>query len=142
MAAPVRDQKSTGCAECGQDETFGEKLLQQTHAAGANRETNAHLVATGERADQQQIAHVRTGDKQNKSNDGYHDFECRQHSSSMVERRLPQGPYPDAAPTVGGRVTRLQSRSNCRDFLLGLRATDSGLEPDEGLKPTLVTLCE
>ena len=63
MAAPIRRQKTADRPQPRKDETFAKKLLQQTHAAGSNREPNAHFVTTGKRADEQQIAHVRAGDE-------------------------------------------------------------------------------
>ena len=46
MPAPVRDQESAGCPERRKDQAFGEKLFQQTGAAGPDGQPNRHFVTT------------------------------------------------------------------------------------------------
>jgi hypothetical protein len=89
VTAPVRDEESTGCAESGEDQTFGEELLQETAAAGADGEADGHFVAAREGADEEQVAHVRAGDEQNENDDGEHYFEGGEQSAGVVKRRLP-----------------------------------------------------
>src|SRR5207244_2827254 len=60
----------------------------------------------------------------------------------IIERGLPQRPQPDAAPAVSGRVTRLQTCRNCRDFLLCLCATGSRFESYIRFNPSRTAVFE
>jgi hypothetical protein len=89
VTAPVGDEKSACGAKRGEDQSFGEKLLQETAAGSSDGDADGHLVASGEGTDEEQVADVGAGDQQNKNNNDEHYFERREQSAGVVERRLP-----------------------------------------------------
>ena len=58
----LNDEESAACPEHRQNQAFREKLPQQAATAGADGQPHGHLVTARERADEQQIAHIRAGD--------------------------------------------------------------------------------
>src|SRR5438270_5823390 len=60
----------------------------------------------------------------------------------MIERCLPERPYPYAAPTVAGRITHLQLCRDCRDLLLCLCPTDGGFQAHIGFDPSRTAVLE
>src|SRR5437763_11890970 len=60
----------------------------------------------------------------------------------MIEWRLPQWSYPDAATTVAGRIIHLQLCRDCGDLLLCLCPTDGGLQAHIGFDPSRTAVLE
>ena len=99
-------------------------------------------MASNKRPDQQQIADVGAGDEQDKCDHGNHNLESGQQFAGMVEWGLPQRPQPHAAPTVGGRIARLQSCRHGGDLLLCLWLTDAGFQAHIGFDPSRTAVLE
>ncbi len=102
MTAPMGDEESTGGGQNGEDHAFGDELLHEAAAAGADGDAHGHFMAAGERSDQEQIADVGAGDEEHKNDHGEHDAESGEQRAGVVERRLPKRPEFDVATAVGG----------------------------------------
>ena len=142
MPAPIRNEESAGCADAGQEQTFGEKLLQQAAEGSPNRHADRHFMSASEGPHQQQIADVGAGDEQNERHYGGHDFERGQQGTRIVERSLPQCPELEIASTIRGGVVGLQPRRDRRDFSLRLGASDAGLESNVTFDPARAAVLE
>src|SRR5882724_3692317 len=89
VTAPVGYEEPAGCAKGGEDQAFGEKLLQQAAVTGADGESNSHFVASREGADQEEIADVRASDEQDKNDYREHDLQSGEQCARIVEWSLP-----------------------------------------------------
>ena len=82
VAAPVRQQESAGRGERRENHSFGEKLLQQPAASGADRQPDRHLMPAPEGPDQQQIADVRARDEEHRNHHGERDSKRREQRAA------------------------------------------------------------
>jgi hypothetical protein len=89
LAAQVRQQKPTHRREPRENQALGEELSHEAASLGADRQTNHHLAAPSECADEQQIPNVCARDQQHEAHDHKRETEGREERARVVERVLP-----------------------------------------------------
>src|SRR5262249_54341056 len=136
VAAPISDSDSADGCDQRKKQSFCEKLFDQSTPPRTQRETYRYLVSAQQRSREQEIAHVRARDEQDKKHDRHCDCERRRHVSRLIERCSPQRRKRQVMTAIRFRILFFQPLRNCVKLSVRLPTRYARFEKCVAFDPT------